>query len=89
MDRARDEHLAGLGDSGDPGTDVDGDAAQLVVDTLRFAGVHVGDGTLDPQQVGRTGAHRDVRYVARGDAVDLAAPFVLASRYAAAYHPDR
>jgi hypothetical protein len=35
--RARDEHLPGLGEGGDPGADVNGDAAGLVVDQFALA----------------------------------------------------
>ena len=47
-DRARDEHLAGLGLGGDPRTDVYGDATDLLLQKLAFARVQSGP-NLEPE----------------------------------------
>jgi hypothetical protein len=70
-DRARDEHLAGLGLRHHPGTGVDRDAAHLLSGPLAFAGVDAGPHleTQPPDRLANTlgAANRTGRAIERGE----------------------
>src|SRR5262249_28052549 len=71
LDRARDEHFSRLGVRSDPGAGVHGDAGDLPVDELAFAGVQAradlepqvahcpGDRPCAPDRTGRTVERRE------------------------------